>query len=114
MVDIFKLSGKQAALMSKSSLLKFLSICRKYKVMAVGNPIMDVALTGGKKTVDGYLSSLADYGIEIVEISAIARSLDDDDTCRLIEIASKKGIKVINEIGFAFAHSKVTEEMNFH
>ena len=114
MVDIFKLSGKQAALMSKSSLLKFLSICRKYKVMvAVGNPIMDVALTGGKKTVDGYLSSLADYGIEIVEISAIARSLDDDDTCRLIEIASKKGMKVINEIGFAFAHSKVTEEMIF-
>ena len=30
--------------------------------------------------------------------------------CRLIEKATSKGIKVINEIGVAFAHSKVNEK----
>ena len=33
--------------------------------------------------------------------------------CRLIEKATSKGIKVINEIGVAFAHSKVSEEEIF-
>jgi phosphosulfolactate synthase (CoM biosynthesis protein A) len=33
--------------------------------------------------------------------------------CRLIESASKRGLKVINEIGVAFAHSEVFEKNIF-
>jgi len=114
LVDIFKLSGKQAAMMSRSSLVEFISACKKHAVLvAVGNPVMDVALSGGAKVVDSYLDSVTKYGIDIIEISSIARSIDDDDMCRLIESATKKGIKVINEIGVAFAHSEIAEKNIF-
>ena len=69
--------------------------------------------SSGKEAVDGLLDDVINLGIEIVEISRISRSLDDDDMCRLIEKATSKGIKVINEIGVAFAHSKVSENEIF-
>ena len=114
LVDIFKISGKQGAMMSKKSLLRFIETCKKHSVqVALGTPIMDVALSGGKALVDDYLDTVVNLGIDIIEISRIARSLDDDDMCRLIENATGKGIKVINEVGVAFAHSKVIEEEIF-
>jgi len=113
-VDIFKISGKQGAMMSKKSLLRFIETCKKHNVqIALGNPIMDVALSGGKEVVDDYLDTVVSLGIDIIEISSIARSLNDDEMCRLIKNASSKGIKVINEVGVAFAHSKVIEEEIF-
>ena len=54
-----------------------------------------------------------DLGVDIIEISSISRSIDDDDVCTLIEKVSKKGIKVLNEIGVAFARSEVNEESIF-
>lgn len=114
LVDVFKLSGKQAALMSTSALKEFISTCRKHEVLvAVGNPVMDVALGGGTEVVDDFLESAGRYGIDIIEISSIARAIDDDDMCRLIDRASEKGLKVINEIGVAFAHSKVEDKNIF-
>ena len=114
LVDIFKISGKQGAMMSKKSLLRFIETCKKHSVqVALGNPIMDVAMSGGKEVVDDYLDTVVNLGIDIIEISRIARSLDDDEMCRLIENATGKGIKVINEVGVAFAHSKVIEEEIF-
>ena len=113
-VDIFKLSGKQAGQMSRSSLLKFLDTCKSNNVMiSIGNPLMDMALNGGRKVVDDYLDRVVDYGVDIIEISSIARSADDDDICRLIDVASKRGLKVINEVGVAFAHSEVHDNMIF-
>tara|TARA_A100001388_G_C28698855_1_gene465088 strand:+ start:98 stop:892 length:795 start_codon:yes stop_codon:yes gene_type:complete len=113
-VDIFKLSGKQAGQMSRSSLLRFLETCKSNDVMiSIGNPLMDMALNGGRKIVDDYLDRVVDYGVDIIEISSIARSADDDDICRLIDVASKRGLKVINEVGIAFAHSEVQDNMIF-
>ena len=82
-------------------------------MVSIGNPVMDVALIGGRKAVDDYINKCADLGVDIIEISSIARSIDDDDVCTLIEKVSKKGIKVLNEIGVAFAHSEVNEESIF-
>ena len=65
------------------------------------------------EVVDDFLDTVLRLGIDIVEVSSVSRSLDDDDMCRLIENASNKGIKIINEIGFAFAHSEVTDEEIF-
>ena len=114
MVDILKLSGKQAAQINEKSLINFISTCKKFNVMvSIGNPVMDVALIGGRKAVDDYINKCADLGVDIIEISSIARSIDDDDVCTLIEKVSKKGIKVLNEIGVAFAHSEVNEESIF-
>ena len=83
MVDILKLSGKQAAQINEKSLIDFITTCKKFNVMvSIGNPVMDVALLGGKKVVDEYTAKSKDIGIDILEISSIARSIDDDDMCR--------------------------------
>ena len=114
MVDIFKLSGKQAALMNEKSLTNFIETCKSSNVMvSIGNPVMDVALQGGRNIVNEFIEKSSDLGIDIIEISSIARSIDDGDTCRLIENISKKGIKPLNEIGIAFAHSKVDDNSIF-
>ena len=75
-------------------------------MVSIGNPVMDVALQGGSNIVNDFLEKSSDLGIDIIEISSIARSIDDDDTCRLIETISKKGIKPLNEIGIAFAFTQ--------
>ena len=114
MVDIFKLSGKQAAQMSEKSLTDFISTCKKFNVMiAIGNPVMDVALIGGQEVVNEYIEKCVSIGIDIVEISSISRSIDDDEMCKLIKYISSKGIKVINEIGVAYAHSMVDDNSIF-
>ena len=114
LVDIFKISAKQGAQMSKKSLLRFIKTCKNFDVqVALGNPVMDVALSAGKEVVDDFLDIVVQLGIDIVEISSISRSLDDDSMCRLIENSTNKGLKIINEIGVAFAHSEVTEEEIF-
>ena len=69
---------------------------------------MDVAMSGGKEVVDDYLDTVVNLGIDIIEISRIARSLDDDEMCELIENATDKGIKVINEVGVAFAFPRLS------
>ena len=57
MIDILKLSGKQAAQINEESLIDFISTCKKFNVMvSIGNPVMDVALIGGRKTVDDYIN----------------------------------------------------------
>ena len=114
LVDIFKLSGKQAAMMSRTSLKKFISTCKDHEVqVALGNPLMDVALVGGKAVVDEFLNNVISYEIDIIEISSISRTLDDDEMCQLIDNATSKRIKVINEIGVAFAHSEVSDKAIF-
>ena len=80
LVDIFKISGKQGAMMSKKSLLRFIASYKDFDVkIALGNPIMNVTSISGKEAVDGLLDDVVNLGIEIVEISSISRSLDDDD-----------------------------------
>ena len=113
-VDIFKISGKQAALMSEKSLIDYVSTCKKHNVLVgIGNPVMDAALSGGKKVVNEYIDKSVDLGIDIIEISSIARSIDDVEMCHLIERISNKGIRVLNEIGVAFAHSEIEDNSIF-
>ena len=58
---------------------------------------MDVALMGGEKTVNEFIDKLSDLNVDIIEISSISRSIDDNDMIKLIQHINKKGIKVINE-----------------
>ena len=67
MVDILKLSGKQAAQINEKSLIDFISTCKKFNVMvSIGNPVMDVALIGGRKVVDDYINKCVDLGVDII------------------------------------------------
>ena len=106
--------SRRGNLQVSDTLTNFIETCKSFNVMvSIGNPVMDVALQGGSNIVNDFLEKSSDLGIDIIEISSIARSIDDDDTCRLIETISKKGIKPLNEIGIAFAHSKVDDNSIF-
>ena len=93
LVDVFKLSGKQAALMSRSSLVDFISTCKKHEVLvAVGNPFMDVALGGGAKVVDSYFDSVTKYEIDIIAIDGAELVIIEVKTRRNALISIEKTI----------------------
>ena len=66
-------------------------------MISIGNPLMDMALNGGRKIVDDYLDRVVDYGWILLKFQAsLGRRMMR--TCRLIDVASR-GLKVINEVG---------------
>ena len=77
-IDILKLSGHQASLASETSLLSAVDACAGAGVkVAVGNPPIDAALAGGRTCLEAVLAVLAEWKVDLVEISGIARTLDD-------------------------------------
>lgn len=109
-IDILKLSGHQASLSSEASVRKAIDACHAANIqVSVGNPPMDVAMSGGRACLDAVLKQLASWSVDLVEMSIIARSLDEDDLANAISIARGHGIDVIVEIGVAFAHSEAKD-----
>lgn len=106
-IDILKLSGHQASLASGAAVAAAITACKAHDVaVAVGNPVIDVALSGGQETFLAVIAQLADWSVDIVEISLIARSLDEEDVAHAIAIARDHGIEVLAEIGVDFAHTR--------
>jgi len=105
-IDILKLSGHQAAFSSENSIKSTIKLCHGSDIqIAVGNPVIDSALTGGSAIFKEMLKIFSRWGVDYIEISGIARSLDDDDLEKAIELANKENIGVIYEIGVDFAHT---------
>ncbi len=106
-VDILKLSGHQASLASEKTLAAAISECKEHEVaVAVGNPVIDVALSGGQDTFTAVVAQLARWHVDIVEVSLIARTLDEEDLAQVITIARDHGVEVFAEIGVDFAHTR--------
>lgn len=113
-VDILKLSGHQASLASEKALFAAIDTCKAHAVrVAVGNPVIDVALSGGQATFTAVLEQLALWRVDVLEISLIARSLDEDDLTRAIALAQENGIAVFAEIGVDFAHTRSADHELF-
>lgn len=106
-IDILKLSGHQASLASGTAVTAAIEACKGHHVaVAVGNPVIDVALSGGQDTFTAVIAQLADWSVDLVEISLIARSIDEEDLARAIKIARDHGIDILAEIGVDFAHTR--------
>ena len=106
-IDILKLSGHQVTFSSPESISEAIKICHSNSIkVAVGNPPMDVALSGGWGVTCGFLDELLARGIDYVEISCIARAIDDGDLEKVILAAKQRNIDVIIEVGVEFAHSQ--------
>jgi len=106
-IDILKLSGHQASLASEAAVASAISACKAHDVaVSVGNPVIDAALTGGHDTFAAVIAQLADWSVDYVEISLIARSLDEEDLALAIAIARDHKIDVLAEIGVDFAHTR--------
>jgi len=109
-IDILKLSGHQASLASETSIVSAIQMCRKAGVKtSVGNPVIDAALVGGVDAFKKVLEILAKWGVNFIEISGIARAIDDDDLKFAIDLSNAANIEVIFEIGVDFAHTKSSD-----
>ena len=105
-IDILKLSGHQVTFSSRSSVVRAIEACRAADVrVAVGNPPLDVALSGGWACYMAFIAGLAALGVEFIEVSCIGSAIDDEDFAQVIGAANEAGLKVIVEIGVEFAHS---------
>ena len=67
----------------------------------------------GSKATKEVIEYLARLGVDALEISVIARSIDDEVLADLLNYTNGKGIKPIVECGLSFAHSPVNENMTF-
>ena len=67
----------------------------------------------GSKATKEVIEYLARLGVDALEISVIARSIDDENLADLLNYTNGKGIKPIVECGLSFAHSPVNENRTF-
>ncbi|MBF9037641.1 hypothetical protein LSUCC0246_03845 [Rhodobacterales bacterium LSUCC0246] len=105
-IDILKLSGHQITFSSRPVVVRAVAACREAGVrVAVGNPPLDVALSGGWACYTAFIAELAALGVEMIEVSCIGRAIDDQDFAKVIAAAQDKGLEVIVEVGVEFAHS---------
>ena len=59
--------------------------------VAIGNPIMDQALSAGSQATRDVIDYAARLGLDIMEISVIARTIDDEDLADLLDYVNGKG-----------------------
>ena len=113
-IDILKLSGHQASLTGEATLRRAIATCERAGIkVSVGNPPIDAALTGGRDRLDRVLGVLAEWDVGLVEISGIARAIDEEDLAAAISLAKSHGLDVIFEIGVDYAHSRSSNQELF-
>lgn len=105
-IDILKLSGHQATMCTEASIRRAIDACHAAGILvSVGNPPVDVAMSGGRDCLEQVLATFSEWSIDLIEISVIARAVDEDDLATAISMAGEHGIKVILEVGVDFAHT---------
>jgi len=114
MTDILKFVTNQFTFIPEEEIKRSINLCHDHDVLvAAGNPIMDAALRAGSRATREVIQYLADLGVDIMEISLIARTIDDDDLVDLIDYLNTKGIKPFVECGLSFAHSPIEDNRIF-
>jgi len=113
-IDILKLSGHQISFATEASVRRAIDACRAADVrVSVGNPPIDAALSAGRPCLEAVLAKLSAWNVDLVELSVIARALDEDDLAAAIAIASDPGIEVMLEVGVDFAHTRSADHELF-
>jgi phosphosulfolactate synthase (CoM biosynthesis protein A) len=114
LTDIVKLGTNQLTFVPEEEIKKVIQLSHDHGVLiAVGNPIMDQALSAGSQATQDVIDYAAGLGIDVMEISVIARTIDDEDLAYLLDYVTSKGIKPIVECGLSFAHEPVVDGRTF-
>ena len=114
LTDILKLGTNQLTFIPEDEIKKVVRLSHDHSVsVAVGNPIMDQALNAGSQATREVIDYAATLGIDVMEISVIARTIDDEDLADLLDYVNGKGIKPIVECGLSFAHEPVVDGRTF-
>ncbi|MBT4235555.1 MAG: hypothetical protein HOD69_15760 [Marinovum sp.] len=114
LTDIVKIGTHQLTYIPEDEIKKVIRLSHDNNIIiAIGNPIMDDALRAGTEATKEVIEYLAKLEVDALEISVIARSIDDEDLADLLDFVHGKGIKPIVECGLSFAHSPVVEGRTF-
>lgn len=113
-MDILKLSGHQATFAAESMIEHAIEACHAAGVrVSIGNPPLDMALNSGRDGLEKVLGKYAEWSVDLIEISVIARAIDDDDLAEVINMANAQDIEVIAEVGVDFAHTQSKDDELF-
>ena len=104
-IDWMKFSGHQFTFTNLKLIHDAIRVCYNADIkIAVGTSPIDATVRSGDQIFYMAVKNLSKIGIDLFEISCLARSIDDEDLCRMISLAREHKIGVITEIGVAFAH----------
>ena len=114
LTDIIKIGTNQLTFVPEAEIKKVIAQSHDHDVrIAIGNPIMDQALSAGTQAAKEVIDYAASLRVDVMEISLIARSIDDEDLARLLDYVNGKGMKPIVECGLSFAHEPVVDGRTF-
>ena len=114
LTDIVKLGTNQLTFIPEDEIKKAIRGSHDHGVrVAIGNPIMDQALSAGSQATREVIDYAAGLGVDVMEISVIARAIDDEDLAALLDYVNNKGMKPIVECGLSFAHEPVVDGRTF-
>jgi phosphosulfolactate synthase (CoM biosynthesis protein A) len=101
-VDALKFAGGSFSLMPRRAVEGLIETCHAHGVLVSTGGFMEYVLTQGSDAVRSYIAECADYGFDIIEISAGFITLPTDDWLRLIEAVQEAGLKAKPEVGIQF------------
>lgn len=101
-VDALKFAGGSFSLMPREAVEELIGMCHAHDVLVSTGGFLEYVLTQGDEAVRRYIAECADYGFDIIEISAGFITLPTDDWLRLIEAVQNAGLKAKPEVGIQF------------
>ena len=101
-VDALKFAGGSFSLMPRPAVEGLIETCHAHDVLVSTGGFLEYVLTQGSEAVRNYIAECADYGFDIIEISAGFITLPTDDWLRLIEAVQEAGLKAKPEVGIQF------------
>ena len=101
-VDALKFAGGSFSVMPRSAVEGLIETCHAHDVLVSTGGFLEYVLTQGPDAVRAYIAECADYGFDIIEISAGFITLPTDDWLRLIEAVQEAGLKAKPEVGIQF------------
>lgn len=100
--DWVKLPGPAVLLLHDDAVRRFLDVIHKHGLKASAGGAVEWAVTRGSDAVELYFDAVADFGYDVVEVSAGMLAMADRDYLRLVERAKRTGLHVKAEVGIQF------------
>ena len=107
-VDGLKFAGGSFALMPEKRVKELIDLAHQHEVYVSTGGWIERVLCYGPVAVDRYLNEVRRMGFDVVELSTGFISLPPDDLLRLVEKATKLGLKAKPELGIQFGAGGAT------
>jgi phosphosulfolactate synthase (CoM biosynthesis protein A) len=108
-VDSLKFAGGSFALMHRERLRELIEVAHRFQVQVSTGGFIEHILTKGTKQVERYIAECAEFGFDIIEISAGFITIPMEDWIRLVKKVQKAGLKAKPEVGIQFGAGGASE-----